>query len=149
MVILLNYKAILCTVHWTHMFIYPDTITVWASGPEIINSYLRDVGIYLKENSAPKSTVTLFTPDTHQFQMHQKITLDDTQLPLECSPKILGVIMDPSLSFHKHCNYVTDRIDKTNNMLKVLAGSSWGNMSQAMLHQSGASTQVTRALRYR
>ena len=34
--------------------------------------------------------------------------------------------MDPSLSFHKHCNYVTDRIVKRNNMLKALAGSSWG-----------------------
>ena len=56
---------------------YADDITVWASGPNIpqlvsiINSYLRDVGIYQKENSllisAPKSTVTLFTPDKHQF----------------------------------------------------------------------------------
>ena len=34
--------------------------------------------------------------------------------------------MDPSLSFHKHCNYVSDRIEKRNNMLKALAGSSWG-----------------------
>ena len=109
---------------------YADDITVWASGPMIpqlesmINSYLRDVGIYLKENShlisAPMSTVTLFIPDTHQFQTHADITLEDTQLPLERSPKILGVIMDPSLSFHKH--YVTDRIDKINNMLKALAG---------------------------
>ena len=94
-----------------------------------INKYLRDVSIYLKDNSllisAPKSTVTLFTPDKHQFQTHPNITLEDTQLPLECSPKILGVIMDTSLSFHKHCNYVSERIDKRNNMLKALAGSSW------------------------
>ena len=55
--------------------------------------------------------------------------------------------MDPSSSFHKHCNYVSDRIDKRNNMLKALAGSSWGqeketthwgNISQAMQNQSGA-----------
>ena len=114
---------------------YADDITVWSSGPNIpllesmINSYLRDVDIYLKENSllisAPKSTVTLFTPDTHQFQTHPDITLEDTQLPLECSPKILGVIMDPSISLHKHCNHVTDRIDNRNNMLKALVGSSW------------------------
>ena len=94
----------------------------------MINSYLRYVSIYLKENSllisVPKSTVTLFTPDKHQFQMYPNITLEDTQLPLEHSPKILGVIMDPSLSFHKHCNYVSDRIDKRNKMLKALAGSS-------------------------
>ena len=50
---------------------YADDITVCASGPKfsqlesMINNYLRDVSIYLKENSllisAPKSTVTLFT----------------------------------------------------------------------------------------
>ena len=110
---------------------YADDITVWATGPKIpqleSNNYLRDVSIYLKDNSilisAPKSTVTLFTPDKHPFQMHPD-TLEDTQLPLERSPKILRVIMDPSISFHKHCNYVSDRIDKRNNMLNELAGSS-------------------------
>ena len=122
---------------------YADDITVWATGPKIpqlesmINNYLRDVSIYLKDNSllisAPKSTVTLFTPDKHQFQMHPDIILEDTQLPLERSPKILGVIMDPSLSFHKHCGYVSDRIDKRNNMLKALAGSSWGQDKETLL----------------
>ena len=109
---------------------YADDITVWATGPKIqqlesmINNYLREVSIYLKDNSfsisAPKSAVTLFTPDKHQFQTHPDITLEDTQLPLEHSSKILGVIMDPSLSFHQHCNYVSDRIDIRNNMLKAL-----------------------------
>ena len=122
---------------------YADDITVWATGPKIpqlesmINNYLKDVSIYLKDNSllisAPKSTVTLFTPDKHQFQKHSDITLEDTQLSLERSPKILGVIMDPSISFHKHCNYVSDRIVKRNSMLKVLAGSSWGQDKETLL----------------
>ena len=98
-----------------------------------MNSYLRDVGIYLKEISllisALKSTVTLFTPDKYQFQTHPNIT----QLSLERSPKILVVIMDPSLSFHKHCNHVTAKIDKRNNMLKALAGSSWGQQKETLL----------------
>ena len=58
---------------------------------------------------------------------------EDTQLPLEHSPKILGVIMDPSLSFRKHCNIVTYRIDKRNNMLKALAGSSCGQDKETLL----------------
>ena len=41
--------------------------------------------------------------------------------------------MDPSFTFHKNCNYVTDRIDKRNNMLKVLAGSSWGQDKETLL----------------
>ena len=122
---------------------YADDITVWATEPKIpqlesmINTYLRDVSIYLKDNSqlisAPKSTVTLFTPDKHQFQMHPDITLEDTQLPLERSPKILGVILDSSISFHKHCNYVSDRIDKRNIMLKEVAGSTWGQDKETLL----------------
>ena len=103
----------------------------------MINSYLRDVSIYLKDNSlliyAPNSTVTLFTPDKHPFQTHPDITLEDTQLPLERSRRILGVIMDPSLFFHNHCNYVSDRIDKRNSMLKALAGSSLGQEKETLL----------------
>ena len=82
---------------------YADDITYWATGPKIpqletmINNYLREVSIYLEDISllisAPKSTVTLFTSDKHQFQMHPDITFEDTQLPLERSPKILGVII--------------------------------------------------------
>ena len=120
---------------------YADDSTVWASGPKIpqlesrINSYLRYVGLYLKEYSLlisePKSTVTLVTSDKHQFQTHPYITLEDTQLRLERSPRILGVMMDPSLSFHKHCNYMTDRIDKRNTLL--LAESSWRQEKETLL----------------
>ena len=120
-----------------------DDIIVWATGPKIpqlesmINSYQRDVSIYLKDNSllisAPKSTVTFFILDKHQFQTYPDITLEDTQLPLERSPKILGVIMNPFLSFYKHSNYVSDRIDNINNMLKALAGSSWGQEKDTLL----------------
>ena len=61
------------------------------------------------------------------------VVTEDTQLPLERSPKILRVIMDPSLFFHKHCNYVTDSNDKRNNMLKALVGSSWGQDKETLL----------------
>ena len=79
--------------------------------------------------SAPKSTVTLFTPDKHQFQMHPDITLEDTQLPLERSPKILGVILYPSTSTAT----MSDRIDKRHNNAESLAGSSWGQDKETLL----------------
>ena len=121
---------------------YAAEITVWGSGPKIpqldsmINSYLIDVSIYTRENllmiSAPKSTVTLFNPDKHQLQTHPNITLEVTQLSLERSLKLLGVIMDPSLSFHKHKH-------KINNMLKALAGSSRGQEKETLLLTYNAS----------
>ena len=41
--------------------------------------------------------------------------------------------MDPSLSLHNHCSYVSDRIDKRNHLLKALAGSSWGQEKGTLL----------------
>ena len=49
--------------------------------------------------------------------------------------------MDPSLSFHRHCNYVSDRIDKRNNMLKALAESSCGQDNETLLLTYNALTR--------
>ena len=59
---------------------YAGDLTVWATGVKIPdledsgNSYLEDIIAYLKDTSllisAPKSTVTLFSPDPHQTKTH-------------------------------------------------------------------------------
>ena len=92
---------------------------------------------YLKDNSllisAPKSTVTLFSPDTHQAKTHPRILIEDSQLPLVQCPKILGVYLDTSLSFNKHSGYVAERVSNRNNILKALAGTSWGQQKETLL----------------
>ena len=71
---------------------YADDLTVWATGvniPDIedsINSYLEEITAYLKDNSllisAPQSSVTLFTPHTHQAKTCPRILIEDSRLPL-------------------------------------------------------------------
>ena len=65
-----------------------------------LNSYLEEITAYLKDNSllisALKSSVALFTPDTHQAKTHPRILIEDSRLPLVKCPKILGVHMDTS-----------------------------------------------------
>ena len=116
---------------------YADDITVWASGVQIpvleqqINSYLEKMSTFLKDNSllisAPKSTVTLFTPDPFQARTHPEIAIADAILLLKRTPKILGVLLDTSFAFHHHCEYVANRISKRNNILKALAGTAERN----------------------
>ena len=111
---------------------YADDITVWATGVQIpvleqqINSYLEEISTFLKDNSllisAPKSTVTLFTTDPIQSRIHPKSAIDAI-LPLERTPKILGVLLDTSFAFHHHCENVAKRVSKRNNILKALAGT--------------------------
>ena len=123
---------------------YADDLTVWASGVNIpdlevsINNYLEEVTAYLKNNylliSAPKkSSVTLLTLDTHQAKIHPSIYIDNSHLPLVKCPRILGVYLDPSLSFNKHSQYVAERVSDRNNILKALAGTLWGQQKETLL----------------
>ena len=122
---------------------YADDLTVWATGVQIpdledsINSYLEEITAYLKDNSllisAPKSTVTLFSPDPHQAKTHPRILIEDSHLKRVQCPKILGVYLDTSLSFNKHSGYVAERVSSINNILKALAGTSWGQQKETLL----------------
>ena len=122
---------------------YADDITVWASGVEIselehkVNTYLTEMSLFLRENSllisAPKLSVTLFTPDPAQANTHPKIKIADSEIPLVRSPKLLGVYLDTFFSFNKHCVQVANRVSKRNNVLKALAGTNWGQQKETLL----------------
>ena len=89
---------------------YTNDIIVWDSGVKIseleqkVNTYLTEMSRFLWENSllisAPKSSVTLFTPDPAQANTRQKIKIAYSELPLVRSPKILGVYLDTFFSFN-------------------------------------------------
>ena len=116
---------------------------MWATGDKIpdledsVNSYIEEIIEYLKDNSllisAPKFIVTLFNPDPHQVKTHPRILIEDSQLPLAQCPKILGVYLDTSLSFNKHSGNVAERVSSRNNILKALAGTSWGQQKETLL----------------
>ena len=122
---------------------YADDLTVWATGVNIpdmedsLNNYIEEITAYLKDNSllisVPKSSVTLFTMDTHQAKTHPRILIEDSRLPLAQCPKILGVHMDTSLLFHKHSSHVAEIISGKNNILKALAGTSWRQQKETLL----------------
>ena len=41
--------------------------------------------------------------------------------------------MDTSLSFNKHSSHVAERVSGRNNILKALAGTSWGQQTETLL----------------
>ena len=122
---------------------YADDLTVLATTVKIsdledsTNSYLEEITAYMKDNSllisARKYTVTLFSPDPHQAKTHPRILIEDSQLPLVQCPKILGVYLDTFLSFNKHSGYVAERVSSRNNIIKALAGTSWGQQKETLL----------------
>ena len=114
---------------------YADDITIYISGQLVadlvnrLNVYLSQVLNYINNNkltvSTDKSTVTLFTPDTHKHHLRPQVKLADQVLPLEKKPKVLGVSLDTQLTFTQHCNNIAVKVQQRNNVLKALAGSTW------------------------
>ena len=83
--------------------------------------------------SAPKSTVTLLTPDPMQANNYQKIKISDAELPLVHNPKLVGGFMDTFFSFNAHCIQMAYRVSKTNNGLKALTDTNWGQKEETLL----------------
>ena len=79
-----------------------------------------------------KSSVTLFTPWTKQFNSHPRVTCHNSELPLEKTPKILGVTLDPSFTFTPHTKTIATRCSHRLNILKALAGTSWGHQKETL-----------------
>ena len=116
---------------------------MWASGVEIselehkVNIYLMEMSRFLWKNSllisAPKSSVTLFTPDQVHANTRPKIKIADSKPQLVRMPKLLGMYLDTFFSFNKHCVQVANRVSKSNNALKALTGTNWGQQKETLL----------------
>ena len=101
-----------------------------------LNIYLSQVINYINKKltmSTAKSTVTLFMPDTHEHHLHPQVKLVDEVLPLKKKPKVLGVMSCTHLTFTQHCNNIAVKVQQHNNVLKALAGSTWGSDKETLL----------------
>ena len=122
---------------------YADDFTDSISGPtippsaETLSAHAESVFAWAEEKglsiSAPKSTITLFTSDRHQSHTHPQVTLNNSPLPLERNPRILGVTFDPHFTFTPHITSLISRATSRLNILKALAGTNWGQHKETII----------------
>ena len=79
-----------------------------------------------------KSTVSLFTPDTHQSHHHPQVLLRGTHLKLDRHPTILGVTFDPHFTFSQHSKTIAAKARSKLALLKATAGSTWGASKEVL-----------------
>jgi hypothetical protein len=122
---------------------HADDFEVAESDPDIVtlSSALTNDLVHVSSWAAAKnlkiaptkSSVTLFTPDRHQSHAHSQVYLDEELIPLCRTPKILGVTFDPHLTFCEHINAIILRAAGRLQILKALAGTSWGQQKETLL----------------
>ena len=122
---------------------YADDTTVNKSGPKHepickeLNAYLDVLDKWFKERnlfiSPTKSSATIFTTYPKEVGLDLPIYINNQKVPTVKQPKILGVTYDNLFTFTYHAKNVKSRVQSRNNVLKALAGTSWGKEKEVLL----------------
>ena len=83
--------------------------------------------------SAPKSSVTLFTPWTRQVNTQLDVKINDNVVPTNKYPKLLGVTFDPLHTFSHHVVSIMRRASSRLNMMRALADTSFGKDKECLV----------------
>jgi len=122
---------------------YADDTTVMSSGVHIgpiceeLNGYLTTLTDWFKgrnlQLSPAKSTATVFTSWSAQLSEELPIYIEGNQVPTVKNPKILGVTFDGMYNFGAHAKTVRAKLKDRNNLLRQLAGTTWGCSKETLL----------------
>ena len=122
---------------------FADDTTIYASGVDItvlerqitddLDAVFRWAQSIDFDIAPSKSSVTLFSPSTHEHKYHPQVFINGVLLPLEKNPKLLGVVLDPLFTFSPHVRHVAKKANERLRVIKALAGSSWGQDKETML----------------
>ena len=78
------------------------------------------------------STATLFTTRAKEVKIQLDLVIGNQHKPTVTRPKILGVTFDNMLTFCTHGKSVQNKMQARTNILKSLAGSSWGKDKETL-----------------
>ncbi|KAL1447470.1 hypothetical protein WDU94_012425 [Cyamophila willieti] len=122
---------------------YADDCTILCSDNKIqnicdqLNPYLAVLNTWFNERklelSAEKSSATLFTTWTLEMNTTLNISINGSTIPTVKHPKILGLTLDNLLTFTEHIKTTRSKVQKRNNVLKALAGSTWGKEKEIIV----------------
>ena len=125
------------------IIIYADDVTIYTSGPDPedlvdkLNRYIETVCNYFQSLnltiSEDMSTVTLFTPQSAQANKHPQVLVQGNILKLAKTPKLLRVTLDTMLCFGPHTRDIAAKAQKTNALLKALAGTAWRSDRETLM----------------
>src|SRR5678816_1808752 len=79
-----------------------------------------------------KSSITLLTTDRHQSSLHPIITLNNNPLPLNKTPKILGLTYDTHMTFSPHIDQITSSTKWKLNILRTFSQHNFSDRKHTL-----------------
>ena len=125
---------------------YADDITPLSSHHSInsaasqIQPYLNDIHKWTIENdlklNPDKCGLTLFTSCTQELSAKANkpsLTINNIQIPIVKTPKILGLTFDPTLTFKDHVQNTITKAKGALKLIKAISSKSWGKQKETLL----------------
>ena len=132
---------------------YADDITITSTHNDIniakanIQSYLHEIHTWTQINNLilnrDKTTYTLFTQDPAEYSTQLELQIDNITLPMNINPKILGLTLDPKLTYNKHILITTTKARKTIQILKAITSTTWVKQKETIIATYIAITRPT------
>ena len=124
------------------LIIYADDITILSPHPQITTAtlntqkYLDTLTPYFLTNklkiSPEKSTTTILTPDPAEYSATPYLKINSSHIPTVKNPKILGLTLDPKLTFTPHTQLIIQKARRRLAPLKAIASHSWGQDNETL-----------------
>ena len=102
-----------------------------------IQPYLHKVFAWTKQNNLllnpDKTTCTLFTPDPAEYTSNLDLTINNKALPMATHPKVLGLTLDPKLTYSTHIHNISVQAHKPLQIIKALTATGWGKQKETLM----------------
>ena len=122
---------------------YADDITITSThtrtrvAKKYIQPYLHKVYAWTKQIkltlNPDKTTCTLFTPDPAEYTSNLDLTINNKALPMATHPKVLGLTLDPKLTYSTHIHNISVQAHKPLQIIKALTATGWGKQKETLM----------------
>ena len=102
-----------------------------------IQPYLHKVYDWTHHNNLiinpDKTTCTLFTPDPAEYNSNLGLNTNNKALPMALHPKVLGLTLDPKLTYNAYIQNIATHAQKPLQVIKALTGTTWGKQKETLV----------------
>ena len=127
-----------------------STHTITSAAKKYIQPYLHKVFAWTKQNNLTlnpdKTTSTLFTPDPAAYKSNLDLKINNTALRMAVHPKILGLTLDPKLTYSTHIHNISVQAHTPLQMIKALTATGWSKQKET--HMATYKAVMRPALEY-
>ena len=116
---------------------YADDITITSThtSTSAAKKYIHKVFAWTKHShtKSRQTTCTLFTQDHAEYKRNLDLNINNTALRMAKHPKVLGLTLDPKLTYCTYIHNISVHAHKPLQMIKALTAIGWGIQKETLL----------------